>query len=57
VILDTNEVLTEAVAMYERAGYHRVERYNDNPYAHHWFAKALTSPRRATRFVAATAAP
>ena len=26
--------------MYERAGYRRIERYNDNPYAHHWFAKA-----------------
>lgn len=39
VVLDTNEVLTEAVAMYERAGYGRIERYNDNPYAHHWFAK------------------
>ena len=41
VILDTNETLAEAIRMYERAGYHRIERYNDNPYAHHWFAKAL----------------
>jgi GNAT superfamily N-acetyltransferase len=40
-ILDTNEVLHEAVAMYERNGYRRIERYNDNPYAHHWFAKDL----------------
>jgi DNA-binding MarR family transcriptional regulator len=41
VILDTNETLAEAISMYERAGYHRIERYNDNPYAHHWFAKSL----------------
>jgi DNA-binding MarR family transcriptional regulator/GNAT superfamily N-acetyltransferase len=41
VILDTNESLTEAIAMYERAGYHAIERYNDNPYAHRWFARML----------------
>jgi GNAT superfamily N-acetyltransferase len=41
VVLDTNGTLVEAVAMYERCGYDRIERYNDNPYAHHWFAKAL----------------
>ena len=45
VYLDTNASLTEAIAMYERAGYRRIERYNDNPYAHHWFARRL-SPRR-----------
>jgi hypothetical protein len=27
--------------MYERNGYVSIERYNDNPYAHHWFAKQL----------------
>jgi DNA-binding MarR family transcriptional regulator/GNAT superfamily N-acetyltransferase len=41
VVLDTNETLDEAIAMYERAGYERTERYNDNPYAHHWFRKVL----------------
>ncbi len=41
VVLDTNETLTEAIAMYERAGYRAVERYNDNPYAQRWFAKTL----------------
>jgi len=41
VRLDTNGTLTEAVAMYERAGYRRVARYNDNPYAEHFFAKRL----------------
>jgi GNAT superfamily N-acetyltransferase len=38
-ILDTNETLREAVAMYERAGSRTIERDNDNLYAHHWFAK------------------
>lgn len=41
VLLDTNGTLVEAVAMYERAGYDHVERYNDNPYAQAWFAKDL----------------
>lgn len=43
VVLDTNAVLTEAIAMYDRAGYTAVDRYNDNPYAQRWFAKELTS--------------
>ena len=42
VVLDTNETLLEAIAMYQRAGYHAIERYNDNPYAQHWFAKDLS---------------
>lgn len=41
VILDTNGTLTEAIALYERAGYVAVERYNDNPYAERWFRKHL----------------
>jgi DNA-binding MarR family transcriptional regulator/GNAT superfamily N-acetyltransferase len=41
VYLDTNGTLTEAIAMYERAGYRRIARYNDNPYAEAWFAKRL----------------
>ena len=41
VRLDTNSVLTEAIAMYERAGYRAIERYNDNPYARAWFEKGL----------------
>ncbi len=44
VRLDTNGVLTEAMAMYERAGYRRIERYNDNPYAEAWYEKELTAP-------------
>lgn len=41
VVLDTNAVLHEAIAMYERAGYESTERYNDNPYAQRWFSKPL----------------
>ena len=41
VILDTNESLTEARSMYRSLGYDTIERYNDNPYAHHWFEKVL----------------
>ncbi len=40
-VLDTNEVLHDAIAMYERAGYRPIERYNHNPYAHHWFEKTI----------------
>lgn len=41
VRLDTNRNLSEAHALYRRLGYHEIERYNDNPYAHHWFEKRL----------------
>lgn len=41
VVLDTNGSLTEAIAMYGRAGYAEVPAYNDNPYAEHWFRKTL----------------
>lgn len=45
VVLDTNATLTEAIAMYESAGYSPTERYNDNPYAQRWFGKSLKGPR------------
>lgn len=41
VRLDTNRALTTAIAMYGAAGYVPIERYNDNPYADHWFEKRL----------------
>ena len=41
VRLDTNATLTTAIAMYERAGYRSIDRYNDNPYAQRWFEKPL----------------
>jgi DNA-binding MarR family transcriptional regulator/GNAT superfamily N-acetyltransferase len=49
VRLDTNGSLTEAIAMYGRAGYRPVDRYNDNPYAQAWFEKPLSSRARRTR--------
>jgi len=39
--LDTNGALAEAIGMYQRAGYRAIERYNDNPWATHFFEKAL----------------
>lgn len=44
VRLDTNATLSEAIAMYERAGYCAIPRYNDNPYAQAFFEKPLTTP-------------
>jgi ribosomal protein S18 acetylase RimI-like enzyme len=41
--LDTNRVLTEAIAMYRAEGYREIAPFNDNPYAHHWFEKRLTA--------------
>ena len=41
VRLDSNGTLTEAITLYERAGYHRIARYNDNPYAEVWLEKSL----------------
>lgn len=43
VVLDTNGTLTEAIAMYQRAGYRAIPRYNDNPYAEAWFEKDLST--------------
>jgi ribosomal protein S18 acetylase RimI-like enzyme len=42
VRLDTHRSLTEAVTLYRSAGYREIAAYNDNPYAHHWFAKNLS---------------
>jgi GNAT superfamily N-acetyltransferase len=41
VRLDTNTALLEAITMYKRYSYTSIERYNDNPYAKHWFEKVL----------------
>ena len=46
IVLDTNAVLTEAIAMYLRAGYTATERYNDNPYAQRWFVKPVVRDGR-----------
>jgi DNA-binding MarR family transcriptional regulator/GNAT superfamily N-acetyltransferase len=39
--LDTNRALTEAHALYRSEGYREITRFNDNPYADHWFEKRL----------------
>ena len=39
--LDTNRALKEAHALYRKEGFWEVARFNDNPYAHHWFEKRL----------------
>lgn len=40
--LDTNGSLAEALRLYHTSGYREIPRYNDNPYAQHWFEKTLT---------------
>jgi DNA-binding MarR family transcriptional regulator/GNAT superfamily N-acetyltransferase len=48
--LETNKSLIEAISLYRSAGYVEVARFNDEPYAHHWFEKHLPKRRRqATR--------
>ena len=42
VHLETNRNLTEAIALYRQSGYVEVDRFNDEPYAHHWFEKRLS---------------
>jgi ribosomal protein S18 acetylase RimI-like enzyme len=41
VRLETNKTLREATTLYRSAGYVEVDRFNDEPYAHHWLEKAL----------------
>ena len=40
-LLDTNRALKEAQTLYRSLGYAEIARYNDNPYADHWFEKRL----------------
>ncbi|MBV9557271.1 MAG: GNAT family N-acetyltransferase [Pseudolabrys sp.] len=39
--LETNRTLKEAQGLYRKCGYLEVVPFNDEPYAHHWFEKAL----------------
>jgi len=41
VVLDTNRTLLEAQAMYRKAGFRDIERYNENSYADFFFEKRL----------------
>lgn len=39
--LETNRALQEAITLYRSAGYVEVPPFNAEPYAHHWFEKAV----------------
>ncbi len=39
--LETNESLKEAQSLYRSSGFSEVGRFNDEPYAHHWFEKHI----------------
>jgi GNAT superfamily N-acetyltransferase len=39
--LETNRALQEAQSLYRSAGYREIPPFNDEPYADHWFEKAL----------------
>jgi DNA-binding MarR family transcriptional regulator len=39
--IDTSAALTEALALYRSAGWVEVPRFNDEPFADHWFEKTL----------------
>lgn len=41
VRLDSNRSLQEAIRLYRSTGYVEVAAFNDEPHAHHWFAKRL----------------
>ena len=41
VRLETNRSLNEAINLYRSTGYTEIPRFNDEPYAHHWFEKHL----------------
>jgi DNA-binding MarR family transcriptional regulator/GNAT superfamily N-acetyltransferase len=47
VRLETSDLLHEAIALYRSAGYEEVPAFNDEPFAHHWFAKELGAAPRA----------
>jgi DNA-binding MarR family transcriptional regulator/GNAT superfamily N-acetyltransferase len=43
VRLSTNRRLDEAISLYRASGYVEVPAFNQEPYAHHWFEKRLTT--------------
>ena len=40
--LETNRALGEAIELSRGAGFEEVAPFNGEPYAHHWFEKALS---------------
>lgn len=43
LVLDTSRYLPKAIDFYRQQGWQEIARYNDNPYAHHFFEKRLTT--------------
>ena len=43
--IETGGVLTEALSLYRSAGWVEVPPFNDEPFADHWFEKALPVSR------------
>lgn len=43
--LDTNKALTAAIGLYHSCGFQEVAAFNDEPYAHHWFEKRISTLR------------
>jgi GNAT superfamily N-acetyltransferase len=41
--LETNGTLAEAISLYRTSGYREVSAFNEEPYAHHWFEKTLST--------------
>lgn len=41
--LDTNKALSAAVGLYHSYGFQEVTAFNNEPYAHHWFEKRITT--------------
>ena len=41
--LETNRALSEAIALYRSEGFREVAAFNEEPFAHHWFEKRLSS--------------
>jgi DNA-binding MarR family transcriptional regulator len=41
--LDTNKALGAAIRLYHSCGFQEVTAFNDEPYAHHWFEKRITT--------------
>ena len=45
--IETSAMSTEALSLYRSSGWVEVQRFNDEPFADHWFEKRLTcSPLR-----------
>jgi DNA-binding MarR family transcriptional regulator/GNAT superfamily N-acetyltransferase len=41
--LDTNKALAAAISLYHSCGFQEIPAFNDEPYAHHWFEKRIST--------------